>query len=358
MLKDHVNFLLLKKRSLSIFFFLLFLSACSFQQFNPTSKNSNTLTQAYRTAPPDHNISGALENILLSVKKVTNYSTYRTYVFKQNSHITINQLKNIQMTDVAEAGIVTNEVIFGSALVLLCSGRQITMLTCAHVVTSPDTLVQWDAYTDINDNRYIQSISVKLKQQIYVRDLPGSSKFGILAVDSKKDIAFIGQTFDEPIEKTVPSNNNFGISSQLGWGSYLFFTGFPSGQLMVTHGIVSKAPDIEGNFMTDASFNEGFSGGIALAMRENSKDFEIVGMVRSVSVTSAYVLKPEKGNHEFNYSPGIPYTGNIYVDQQKEINYGITFVIPIDQVKQFYQQNRQALLNLGYNLDQVFLRTR
>jgi hypothetical protein len=42
------------------------------------------------------------------------------------------------------------------------------------------------------------------------------------------------------------------------------------------------------------------------------------------------------------------------VNQKKDINYGITSVVSIDQIKQFYMGNRKNLLSKGFNFDDFF----
>ncbi len=308
----------------------------------------------YRTAFPTSNVSSELENILLSVKKITNYSSYRTYVFDDNTHITLSDLNSEGILDRTRAGIVTNDATAGTALLIYSDGKHLAMLTCAHAVKAPDTIIQWDEYSDLQNNHFIQSISVKTKQQLYVRGMPEGSKFRVLASDTKNDIAIIGAEYNEPVNGIPVFGYPCGNSSGLCWGSFLYLAGYPTGQQMLAHGIVSTLPDKTGSFLTDAPFNEGFSGGIALAVTEVGEHFELVGMARSVAGTLSYVLKPEKENHEFIYNAAIPYKGNVYVSQKKDINFGVTSVISTRQIRQFYAENREKLILAGFNLDEFF----
>jgi hypothetical protein len=308
----------------------------------------------YRTSFAATNISAELTTVLNSVKKITNYTSYRTYIFDDNSRITLNDLNSENLLERTSAGIVNNDVTAGTALIVFSDGKQIAMLTCAHAVKAPDTIIQWNEYRDLNNNQFIQSISIKIKQQLYVRDMPEGFKFKILAIDTNNDIAIIGSENNNPAKGIPVFKYPCGNSLDLKWGSFLYLAGYPTGQQMVSHGIVSTLPDKAGYFLTDALFNEGFSGGIALAITEDGGDFELVGMARSVAGSYNYVLKPEKENHEFIYNPAIPYTGSVYVNQKKEINYGVTYVISINQIRQFYSENRLHLLQAGYNLDEFF----
>ena len=342
----------LGKRLTLLFVLIYFFSSCSQRTSNPIQKRSSNAK--YCTSFPAENASADLENILRSVKQIKNYSSYRTYIFDENTKVSLNDLNSDGLIERTRAGIVTNDATSGTALVIFSDGNRIALLTCAHAVKAPDTIIEWAEYSDPGNNRYIHSISYKTKQQLYINDIPPGSKFETLACDTKNDIAFIGTTLIEPVNDLPVFNYPCGTSAELKWGSFIYLAGYPKGQQMLTHGIVSKAPAKTGSFYTDAPFNEGLSGGIALAVTESGNKFELLGISRSVAASFGYVLKPEKENHEFTYNPAIPYTGSIYVNQKKDINYGITSVISIDQVKQLYINNRKNLILKGYNFDDFF----
>ncbi len=326
--------------------------SCSYKSNRQLQSQSSAYR--YRTGFPSDNVSAELTSILTSVKRIINYSSYRTYIFDNDAKVTLKDLNSEGIHERTRAGIVTNEATEGSALIICSNGKNIVLLTCAHAVRAADTIIDWYEYSDLGNNRYIQSISIRFRQQLYVRDIPEGSKFRELASDTKNDIAFIGTEYTEPVNNIPFFKNKCGNSSDLEWGSFLYFVGYPTGQQMVTHGIVSTLPQKAGYFLTDALFNEGFSGGIALAVTESGGNFELVGMARSVAGNFGYMLKPEKENHEFTYNPAIPYTGNVYVNQKKDISYGVTSVVSINQIRQFYTENRTRLNDTGYNLDEFF----
>jgi hypothetical protein len=280
--------------------------------------------------------------------------SYRTYIFDDNTRITLKDLNTEGLLERTRAGIITNEATAGTALVIFSDGRHIALLTCAHAVKAPDTIIQWNNYRDLDNNQYIQSISLKTKQQLFVRDMPEATKFNVLASDTKNDIAFIGTAYNEPVNGIPVFMHPCGNSSDLRWGDFLYLAGYPTGQQMLTHGIVSTQPEKAGSFLTDALFNEGLSGGIALAVTQTGENIELVGMARSVAGTYNYALRPEKGNHEFTYNQAMPYTGDVYVNQKKDLNYGVTSVISINQIRKFYIENRSRLVETGFNLDEFF----
>ncbi len=326
--------------------------SCAYKTGRQPQRKSTEAT--YCTSFPVQNSSADLERVMLSLKKIKNYSSYRTYIFEEDSRVTLKDLNSDALLGRTAASIVTNDATSGTASVLFSDGKHIALLTCNHAVKAPDTLFQWAEYSDLGNGRYIRSISIKLKQQLYVSGLPVGSRFEVLASDPENDIAIIGATYTEPINNITALVYPCGVASDLRWGSFIYLAGYPTGQQMVVHGIVSLSSEKSGSFLTDAAFNEGLSGGIAIAVTQDFGNFEIVGMARSVAASYGYVLKPEKGNHEFIYNPDIPYAGNIFVYQKKDINYGVTSVISIDEIKQFYSENRAGILGKGFNLDEFF----
>jgi hypothetical protein len=310
----------------------------------------------YDSEFPSSNCSDQIEKILESVKKVNCYVSYRTYVFSDSSRITLEELDREDLLFKADASLLTNEATSGTALIIQSDANRIALLTCAHIVSLPDTIISWSEYSDLGSNRYIHSISIKKKEQVSVRDIPEGNRFSILASDTRKDIAILGREYsNQPVNTVLPVfPYPIGHSAELGWGNFIYLAGFPAGQLMITKGIVSKANDFENNILTDAPFNEGFSGGIALAIRDGLPNFELVGMGRSVTATTEYFLKPEKENYEYTYNPSIPYQGPVYVKQKKDINYGITWIVPIDRIRDFYIANRIPINSAGYSLDSFF----
>ncbi|MFQ6614821.1 MAG: hypothetical protein ACE5D1_08260, partial [Fidelibacterota bacterium] len=107
------------------------------------------------------------------------------------------------------------------------------------------------------------------------------------------------------------------------------------GNLMVTDGMVS-VPDTETPFLLiDALFNPGFSGGLIVAVRDGLPHLEWIGIAKSVSARSTLFLKPDPAIHSINDVPNTVYSGRPYVGTHQDINYGVTFAIPIETIQEF-----------------------
>jgi hypothetical protein len=125
---------------------------------------------------------------------------------------------------------------------------------------------------------------------------------------------------------------------------------------MITRGIVSKPKARQSDyFLIDASFNQGFSGGIVLAIKDGVPNFELVGLGKSASASFENIIIPEKKDYEKVYNPESPYEGELFVELKKNVNYGVTKAISTEAVRGFYKDHRTELMELGFDLDHFFL---
>jgi hypothetical protein len=308
----------------------------------------------YNNVFSDSLLAMKLDMVSKSIIKVNCYADYRTWLFDEKSKMVKQGLSDEAIFTKASAGISSNEAVSGTAILIHSDSTHIALLTCAHIVNFPDTVISYFEGSDQSSNKYIQSISIKSQQKVFARGLPDGGNIAVLISDRSLDIAILGREYESPKTSIPVYPCKVGKSTQLEWGSYLYLLGYPQGQLMITSGMASK-PAVPGEqFIIDALFNEGFSGGIVLAMNGISHEPEFVGFGRSVSARSEYIIKPEKENYEKLYNPKIPYKGETYVKLRKDINYGITYVVPVEKIVDFYMQNRITLIQKGINLDSFF----
>jgi hypothetical protein len=311
-------------------------------------------TGRYGSEFPSGNATGEIEKITRSVKKIYSVSSYTTYQFKREAKITGYQLQLGTWKREAWGVISTSETVFGTATIIGFMKAKVALLTCAHIVTSPDTLISWFEPTDEDPSQYIQSISLKEKQENWVKDLSTCGTFTVLASDIQSDIAILGKNCESLTDTVVPFPYHSGYAKDLGWGSFVYIFGYPMGSQVITKGITSPAPKRPmGEFSIDALLNKGYSGGIILASREGMPGFELVGMVKTVNSTREEFLKPSSDQQR---TPDwLPYKGDVYIGTSDNIQYGLNAVVPIETIHDFYTKNRQELILKGYNLDNFFV---
>jgi S1-C subfamily serine protease len=306
----------------------------------------------YDSEFPYKNASKELNEISQTVRKLSSIAYYKSYVFDKNSNIMKSDLKNFNYRDKAVKEVYFNNSVIGSATVISYEGRRITLLTCAHIVDFADTIYTYFSTESGMRTPFLQSIAIKQKQNNFVADLPEKGELEILAMDTELDIALLGRTFTGDSHFPIAVfNYPFGKAAKLEWGSFVYLMGYPKGYLMVTRGIVSQPDrDHQGSFLVDALFNRGFSGGIVLAIKDGVPNFELVGLASSVSADFEYKIVPPDDIGRSGFDPRIPYQGDAFVELNRHINYGITFIVSTEIVINFIKENLDYLRMRGYDL--------
>ncbi len=342
----------MKRQNLYRWFVLLLLpgifsGACS-RKVIPVENQVSTRDGKYDTGPPVRGVSKPLEDIARSVYRLNVIAFYETYTFDKTSAITPQKLNTPGITVHARGHTISSESVLGTASVIYSGNGRAVLLTCAHVVYFPDTVISY--FPD--NSGYIRSFSVKLKQKSYVAGLDNPN-VKLLAADNKKDMALLEATVS-PVENIQVLPFPPGKSSELDWGTFVYVMGFPQGEKMVENGIVSR-PDKNntGFFLTNALFNRGISGGPVFALRDGATGFEWVGMAKSSPATDFLYLEPSI-NKKDAYSKSEPYTGKILINKQKVINYGITYSVSIEEILKFVRRFGPELEKDGFDVQQFF----
>jgi hypothetical protein len=341
-------------RSVAVPAFLLFAVAslsCSpsaYREVYPT-----LLDGKYDTEFPYRGCSKQLEEISESVKMLSTVAYYRTFAIPESDHLRLGDITRELLAARAASSVFVNRSMSGTATVLSYQNHSVVLMTCAHVVSFGDTLVSYHIGADRRPTKYVRSIAVKERQMNFVGLLPEGGELEILAIDEAADIALLGKRFvtDPPLPIPV-FRYPFGKAKELEWGSFVYLFGYPSGFRVVTKGIVSSPNrDKRGSFLVDAVFGGGFSGGIALAVRDGVPNFELVGMVKMVSAHSSFVLTPPVENGVVDYDTSTPYSGDIYVEKHTDIDYGVTQTTSVERILEFFAEHRSEVQAKGYSLN-------
>ena len=306
----------------------------------------------YDSEFPYRGCSEQLEEIGESVKMVNSIAYYRTYTFGASERIRPADVTPALLDASRAHSVMSTSQASGTATIIAGDARHVVLLTCAHVIGFPDTLTAFYIGADHHPTDFIHTISFKEKQTNYVAVFPEGGELEILASDRDIDVALLGKTFES---EPFPSPRVFmfppGRARELEWGTFVYLFGYPTGHKMVTKAIVSSPnKDRRGAFLVDAVFTPGFSGGIALAIRDGVPNFELVGIVKLVSGRTTYTLAPPTEDGTPDYDPLVPYTGDMYVQKRTEIEYGIVQAVPIETVIEFIDSHRRDLAARGYTI--------
>jgi len=326
------------------------LAACSasvYHEVYPTLGDGR-----YDSEFPYKGCSQQLEEISETVHMLSSIAYYRTYTFDASERVLRSDLTPDLLEQRQNRSVYVNSTASGTATVISYDGHNILLLTCAHIVDFEDTVVTYIVSADRRMTPYLKSVAVKEKQTNYVAVLPEGGEMEILAMDRSADIALMSKHFlNEPSTRIRVFSYPPGSARDLEWGTFVYLFGYPSGYKMVTKGIISSPNrDRRGTFLVDAMFSRGFSGGIALAIRDGVPNFELVGMIKLVSAHTSYVLTPEKDNEEIAYDPAVPYEGAMYVERKLEVESGITQAVPVEAIREFMRSNAALLHSRGFSV--------
>ena len=306
----------------------------------------------YDSEFPYRGCSAQLEEIGESVKMINSIAYYRTYAFEASERIRPEAVTRELLGSLRAPPVVSSSQTSGTATIITCDNRRVVLLTCAHVVGFPDTITSFHIGADHRPTGYVHTISFKEKQTNYIAVFPEGGELEILAKDRDLDVALLGKTFEsEPFPRPRVFMYPAGRARDLEWGTFVYLFGYPTGHKMVTKAIVSSPnKDKRGAFLVDAVFTPGFSGGIALAIRDGIPNFELVGIMKLVSGRSSYVVVPPAEEGMPDYDPLVPYTGDLYVRKRTEIEYGIVQAVPVETVLEFIDAHRSDIAARGYTV--------
>ena len=346
---------LLKKIS----FFFISLIAVSLIGCSPnnieTSSNQNSFVLEnsdgkYDSFYPKEETSEHLEKIINSVKMINSIAFYEVYYLNKEENIQKAQLNNAVANKKYSSKSDFTNTASGTATIIFTGMNRVGLITCAHIVDMPDTLITYYREKDGSSTDFVESFGVKKSQSNYVVEFPGSGNIEVVVSDRLKDIAYLVKEFED-MKTTSFSKFNYSIgdATELNWGTFTYVIGYPLNFRMVSRAIVSSpTKDYPGAFLLDAVFNRGMSGGIILAMRDGVPNFEFVGMVQSVPGDREFFLVPPKKNSKLGYSNTVPYEGDVYVEEFKNLKYGITKVVTINSIISFIEENESILKDKGF----------
>lgn len=332
---------------------LVVLAACNsttYEAVYPTLSDGK-----YDSEFPYRNCSEQLDEIAASLVKLDVLVFYETFSYDLGSQVTLQQLRlSGKAENLADGRDVISQTVGGTAITLEAGPQHIAYLSCAHIVDYPDTIITYYPYPDDN---YIQAIGIKARQQNRVSTSPPGGEMKVLAIDSRADIAILGKQLEAPSNWAYNSfSYPMGDSEELDWGSFVYIMGYPLGHAMITRGIVSDPERIsKGSFLIDAVFNQGFSGGIVIAVRDGVPNFEMVGMVKSSAAVNKYYLIPEDADNLAVMDLEQRYEGEARILSEKDIKYGVTFSVTTASLTDFYKKHQKNLKNEGFDLDWFFL---
>lgn len=289
-----------------------------------------------------------------SIKRIHNNVLYRTYVFDQTTAYAVDDLQNANIRRLAERSFVDDHSSAGTAIILSNRRNRTTLLTAAHTVTYPDTVWHYRQNELGERTEIIDGVSVIQSASHFFFAAGGIMNFDVVVADENRDLALLvnrwGDNENPGLEelKIAPGNHE-----RLDWTDMVYALGYPKGIQMVTSAMVSNYKiSSRRSFVLDASFNRGFSGGALFTVRGDGTGLEWVGILSAAYAENEYFLAPNDIAEE-DYNPNIEYRGAIFPRRTRRINYGITYAVGMEQIGEFFRENRNVIEQNGLTVPEI-----
>jgi hypothetical protein len=324
----------------------------------------------YDSEFPAKPVSDYLKRILKSVHLVSVLSFYKSYYFRANEAVSRDSLINKAFDFQARDYDVFEQPASGTATLIYNDHKRMAFLTCAHIVSFPDTVFTYHQNEKKQGQTYVKHYIEKVRQTGNIINQPVAYDFEILVKDEESDLAIIGKKLEnenlkgnrqyqdqidkleEPIEVLdLPR----GKADELAWGTFVYIIGFPRAKRMVSSALVSNPNyDQEHSFLLDGAMQKGISGGLVIALRDGVPNFELVGMVKGISGRVVYALVPNMQENVNEWEIHGPYNGPIGIKKQEIAEPGIIYATSIETILAFIDQNKEILFEKGYHPDLFF----
>ncbi len=307
----------------------------------------------YDSEFPYRGSSDELERISQTVQRVSSTGFYKTYLFYPSNKITLEDIQNNPIENLADEIGNAVQSSSGTGTIIYHRRGRVALLTCAHVVNYPDTVISYVPDFEGSNSEYLDAVLIKDNQAIYVAGFPEGSNLEIIAMDEEKDIVILGRHYNQLQNYTFPVfNYPPGKAKDLDWGSFVYIFGYPMNYQMITKALVSSPnSDRNGSFLLDAVVNQGYSGGIVLAIKDGVPNFELVGIVQWVPEEKENIIAPSERKNNEPYNSLVPYKGDLFVKRYSSIKYGITNIISTESILEFLESNKSILYEEGYYLE-------
>lgn len=320
--------------ALSLGFAALLGAGCATQSVTPAEERA-----PYASYTGSETVRGQIKESFNSVKRLQNSVVYRHFVFDRDSLPTKAELEGVDIRRMATDSYIDDHSNAGTAIVMSTGRRGAAILTASHVVTYPDTIWHYHSESMSGINALIEGVSIKQSTSHFIIDEATFIGFEIIANDPRRDLALLVETSSSnENQKMTPLKIEPGSHSTLDWTDLVYAVGYPRGIQMVTSAMVSNYQiSPRRSYILDASFNRGFSGGAIFSVKSDGSGLEWVGVLSAAYAEPEYYLAPaEIDEDDLNLS--LEYRGAIFIERAARVNYGITYAVGMNEVRDFFRE--------------------
>jgi S1-C subfamily serine protease len=321
--------------------FLIYFSGCTVVHYVPYEDDGSNV---YRSYTGSEVVRAQIKDSFESVLRLHNSVNYRTYTFDPDNLPVQAQVEQAGIQALAVSSFTDDHTTAGTGIILSNRSGRTTILTASHTVTFPDTIWHYQKREGVLERDRVEAVSIKQSSTHFLFGEDGIITFDVAVNDPRRDLALmVNRWRAEENPGLVPMKINPGNPDDMEWTDMVYGVGFPKGIRMVTAAMVSNVSiSSRRSFVLDASFNRGFSGGALFAIRNDGSGLDWVGIISAAHAEQEYFLVPESISDE-DYDPRSEYEGPVYIRRESRINYGITYAVGLEQIKEFFEENRDEI---------------
>jgi hypothetical protein len=130
---------------------------------------------------------------------------------------------------------------YGGGLMLYRDERQSLILTCEHILTTPDTMLEYYRDNEGNPTDVLFSRAVRLRSTFHVIDHAYQIRAAeVLEMDARYDLGLV--LAGRSLTVGLPFPFAIGYRTELQWGDVVLAFGYPRKMKQITLGVVSSSP--------------------------------------------------------------------------------------------------------------------
>jgi S1-C subfamily serine protease len=241
--------------------------------------------------------------------------------------------------------------ITGGGVIIYQDHQQTLILTCEHVINSPDTVRTFFRDAEGRETKALSSRAVRRRMTFQViNQINQMEPAEALYFDTRADLGLVSVKTSPSIGELFPYS--IAYQNDVKWGDMAFVFGYPREIKQLTMGFISPAP-YPGSFSLDVVARFGFSGGPVLVMRPGGA-LELAGIIRGVPVNKLrYVAPPPER------VPGQNLEAEdlklITTEEYDLIEYGTVYAVGAEKIGRFLKDSQMKLQQRGIYLPASFL---
>lgn len=239
----------------------------------------------------------------------------------------------------------------GGGLIIYHDERHTVILTCEHILNSPDTLRTYYRDAAGNETKVLASRGIKTRTTYHaINQINQMQPIEVLRVDPRMDLGLVLVATTPSLG--VPFPHRIAYKTELKWGDLAFVFGYPREIKQLTAGLISPAP-YPGSFSVDVVGRFGFSGGPVFVVRPPG-ELELAGIIRGVPINKLQYVSPPP-----EIPPGQPLTAEdltlLTAQEYDQIEYGMVYAVGAERIEKFLRESAPILEKRGIFLPRQLL---